>query len=73
MVGAPQEPLRILPAVIEPMSEEDFEEVTDLLADLILETVRRKRAAGEELSMASDKGQEGLSGSHRTVRQPNIP
>jgi len=30
-----QEPIRILPAKVVPMSDEEFEEVTDLLADLI--------------------------------------
>lgn len=35
--------LRILPAVVTELSPEDFEEVTDLLAELILERMRDAR------------------------------
>lgn len=41
MLRKRQEPIRILPPVVEPMSEADFEEVTDLLADLILSLATR--------------------------------
>jgi hypothetical protein len=64
VVKRPQEPIGILPAVIEPMSEADFEEVTDLLADLIWETIRRNRTRSEQSPTASDKGHEDRPGSH---------
>jgi hypothetical protein len=53
MVGKRQEPIRILPPIIEPLSEADFEEVTDLLADLIREKLQGKRTRSEDTPTAS--------------------
>ena len=43
MARSKQEPIRVLPAKVVPLSEEDFEQVTDLLAELILEKLTRAR------------------------------
>lgn len=43
MARSKQEPIRVLPAKVTPMSEEDYEELTDLLAELILEKLNRAR------------------------------
>ncbi len=64
MVRKRQEPIKILPPVIKPMSEADFEEVTDLLADLILEKIRRNQKSGPVAATESHGGSEDLSGSH---------
>lgn len=64
MLRKRQEAIRILPPVVEPMSEADFEEVTDLLADLILEKIRRNRKSGLVAAKESHGGSEDLSGSH---------
>lgn len=43
MTRPAREPIRILPPKFVPMSEEEFDEVTDLLAELILEKLRENR------------------------------
>ncbi|MGH2789313.1 MAG: hypothetical protein ACRDJV_15675 [Actinomycetota bacterium] len=45
MARSKTKPIRVLPGKVVPMSEEDFEEVTDLLAEIILERLNRARRA----------------------------
>lgn len=55
--GPARKPIRVLPPIVVPASEDDFEEITDLLADLILEMLNRAPADQRAFQKCDDHGE----------------